>query len=90
MALPFIPIPFLTLYIVPSDHILTQQQLQALRTLLAPYASNHDKLKRLIQEKQEDDISRKEVEILLRQSGLAMIADSLKEDIEKGEEKSII
>lgn len=34
---------------------------------------------------QEGDISREEVERLLRQSGLTMIADRLKEDIEKGE-----
>ena len=68
---------------MPLGHTLTHQELQVLRTLLAPYCNSHDKLKWLIQEKQ-GDISLKEVEILLQQSDLAMIADSLKDDIEKG------
>ena len=73
---------------MPSGHILTKQELQVLGTLLAPYTD--EKLKELqlsIQKEQEGDILREEVERLLRQNGLTMIADRLKDDIEKGKLK---
>ena len=77
----------------PSGHILTKQELQVLSTLLDPYTD--EKLKKFqlsIQKKQhgDSDISREEVETLLRQSGQVMIADRLKDDIEKGKKKLYI
>ena len=70
---------------VPSGHILTVQELKVLRKLLAPYTDEKLKeLQLLIQEKQEGEISREEVEVLLRQRGLMMNADKLKDDIERG------
>ena len=76
---------FVLFYSVPSGHILTKQELQVLRTLLAPYTDEKLKdLQLLIQKEQEGDISREDVEKSLRQSGLTMIADRLKDDIEKG------
>lgn len=61
------------------------QELQVLQTLLAPYTDEKLKeLQLLIQRKQEGEISREEVEKSLRQSGLTMVADRLKDDIEKG------
>ena len=76
---------------MPSGHILTLQELQVLGTLLAPYTDEKLKeLQLLIQRKQEGVISREEVEVLLRQSGLTMLADRLKDDIEKGKVKSIV
>ena len=73
---------------MPSGHILTKQELQVLRTLLAPYTDEKLKeLQQLIQKKQEGKISREDVEKSLRQSGLTMIADRLKDDIEKGKDK---
>ena len=69
----------------PLGHILTKQELQVLSTLLTPYTD--EKLKELqlsIQKKQEGDISREEVEILLRQSGQVMVAENLKDEIKKG------
>lgn len=73
---------------MPLGHILTMEELQVLRTLLAPYTD--EKLKELIQKKQEGEISREEVEKSLRQSGLAMIADRLKGDIEKGKKRHCV
>ena len=71
---------------VPSGHILTKEELQVLGTMLATYSD--EKLKSIqlsLQEQQEiRDISREEVERSLRQSGLAFMADRLKDDIEKG------
>ena len=59
-----------------------------LGTLLAPYSD--DKLKDLqLSIQKEGDISREEVEMLLRQSGQVTIADSLKDEIEKGEERAL-
>ena len=73
---------------MPSGHILTKQELQVLCTLLAPYTDEKLKeLQLLIQKKQEGEISREDVEKSLRQSGLTMIADRLKDDIEKGKDK---
>jgi hypothetical protein len=67
------------------------EELQVLRTLLAPYTDEKlEELQLLIQKKQEGEISREEVEKSLRQSGLAMIADRLKGDIEKGKENSTV
>ena len=75
-------------YSVPSGHILTKQELQVLRTLLAPYTDEKLKeLQLLIQKKQEGEILREDVEKSLRQSGLTMIADRLKDDIEKGKKE---
>ena len=57
-----------------------------LGTLLATYTD--EKLKELnhfIQEKEDEDISREEVESSLRQSGLTLIADGLKNYLEKGD-----
>ena len=71
-----------------SGHILTKQELQVLRTLLAPYTDEKLKeLQLLIQKKQEGELLREDVEKSLRQSGLTMIADRLKDDIEKGKDK---
>ena len=57
-----------------------------LATLLATYTDENFKdLKHSIQEKQDEDISREEVERSLRQSGLTLIADGLKEYLEKGD-----
>ena len=73
---------------MPSSHILTKQELQVLRTLLAPYTDEKLKeLQLLIHKKQEGEISREDVEKSLRQSGLTMIADRLKDDIERGKDK---
>ena len=57
-----------------------------LGTLLATYSEERLKAIQLsIQEEKEiRDISREEVEKSLRQSGLASIADGLKDNIEKG------
>ena len=70
----------------PSGHILTKLELQVLATVLAKYTDENFKdLKHFIQEKQGGDISREEVERLLRQSELTLIADGLKEYLEKGD-----
>ena len=59
-----------------------------LGTLLAPYSD--DKLKDLqLSIQKEGDISREEVEMLLRQSDQVTIANSLKDEIEKGEERAL-
>ena len=73
-------------YTVPSGHILTREELQVLGALLARYSDEQLKSIQLsLQEEQEiRDISREEVEKSLRQSGLASMADGLKDDIEKG------
>ena len=73
-------------YTVPSGHILTREELQVLGALLARYSDEQLKSIQLsLQEKQEiRNISREEVEKSLRQSGLASMADGLKNDIEKG------
>ena len=74
------------LYIAPSGHILTNQELQVLADLLA--AHSDEKLKEIrlsIQEKQDiRRITREEVEGSLRQCGLISVADGLRESIEKG------
>ena len=71
---------------VPSGHILTKEELQVLGAMLATYSD--EKLKSIqlsLREEQEIRyISREEVEKSLRQSGLASMADSLKDNIEKG------
>ena len=73
-------------YTVPSGHILTREELQVLGALLSRFSD--EKLKSIqlsLQEEQEiRDISREEVEKSLRQSGLASMADGLKNNIEKG------
>ena len=71
---------------VPSGYILTKQELQVLGALLATYSEERLKdIQLSIQEEKEiRDISREEVEKSLRQSGLASIADGLKDNIEKG------
>ena len=73
-------------YTVPSGHILTREELQVLGALLARYSDEQLKSIQLsLQEEQKiRDISREEVEKSLRQSGLASMADGLKDDIEKG------
>ena len=73
-------------YTVPSGHILTREELQVLGALLARYSDEQLKSIQLsLQEEQEiRDISREEVEKSLRQSGLASMADGLKDNIEKG------
>ena len=73
------------LHTTPSGHILTKLELQVLATVLAKYTDENFKdLKHFIQEKQDEDISREEVERSLWQSGLTSIADGLKETLEKG------
>ena len=71
---------------VPSGHILTKEELQVLGAMLATHSDEQLKSIQLsLQEKQEiRDISREEVEKYLRQSGLASMADALKDNIEKG------
>ena len=69
---------------MPSGHILTKQELQVLGTLLAPYTDVKLKELQLSIQKKQSDIVREEVELLLRQNGLAMIADSLEDHIERG------
>ena len=71
---------------VLSGHILTKQELQVLGALLVTYSDERLKSIQLsLQEEQEiRDISREEVEKSLRQSGLASMADALKDNIEKG------
>ena len=81
---------------VPSGHILTKEELQVLGAMLATQSDEQLKSEQLkseqlksmqltIQEEQEiRDISREEVEKYLRQSGLASMADGLKDNIEKG------
>ena len=73
-------------YTVPSGHILTREELQVLGALLARYSDEQLKSIQLsLQEEQKiRDISREEVEKSLRQSGLASMADGLKDDIQKG------
>jgi hypothetical protein len=65
---------------------LTKQELQVLGALLARFSD--EKLKSIELTLQEEqgirDISREEVERSLRQSGLASMADGLKDNIEKG------
>ena len=63
------------------------QELQVLRTLLAPYTDEKLKELQLLIQRKEGEISREEVEKSLRQSGLTMVADRLKDDIEKGKFK---
>ena len=73
-------------YTVSSGHILTREELQVLDALLARYSDEQLKSIQLsFQEEQEiREISREEVEKSLRQSGLASMADGLKNEIEKG------
>ena len=60
-------------------------ELKVLSNLLGVYSDEKIKEIRLfIQGKQGGDISREEVERLLRQSGLKSISDNLKENLEKG------
>ena len=74
------------LHTAPSDHILTKLELPVLATLLATYTDEKLKdVKYSIQEKQGGNISREEVKRSLRQSGLTLIADGLKEYLEKGD-----
>ena len=74
------------LHAVPSGHILTRDELQILRGLLASYSNEKiQSIQLSLQEKQEiRDISREEVEKSLHQSGLEAIADRLKDNLEKG------
>ena len=71
---------------IPSGHILTKEELQVLGAMLATNSDEQLKSIQLsLQEEQEiQDISREEVEKYLRQSGLASMADRLKDDLEKG------
>ena len=73
---------------MPSGYILTKQELQALRNLLAPYTDEKLKELQLSIQKEQGDISREEVEKLLRKCGLTTTADWLKEDIEKGKRRN--
>ena len=67
-------------------HILTKLELQALSTFLATYSDERlEEIKVTIQEQQKiKDISREEVEGLLRQYGLSSMADVLENHIENG------
>ena len=73
---------------MPSGYILTKQELQALSILLTPYTDEKLKELRLSIQKEQGDISREEVEKLLRKYGLTTTADRLKEDIEKGKRRN--
>ena len=71
---------------VPSGHILTKQELQVLGALLARFRDEKLKSIQLSLREEQDirDISREEMEKSLQQSGLASMADGLKDNIEKG------
>ena len=56
-----------------------------LRRLLAEYSDEKLKeISRLFEQKQGGDVSREEVERSLREQGMTLIADDLKQSIEKG------
>ena len=66
-------------YTVPSGHVLTKQELQVLAALLTKYSDEN-----LKQIELPSGISREEVESSLRKEGLTIIADELKDSLEKG------
>ena len=69
----------------PSGHILTKDELNILRRLLADYSDEKlTEIRRRFEENQDGDVSREEVERSLREKGLTEIADDLKESLEKG------
>ena len=70
----------------PLGYILSKDELHILQGLLASYSNEKiQSIQLSLQEKQEiRDISREEVEKSLRQSGLEAMADSLKDNLEKG------
>ena len=71
----------------PSGHILTNLELQALGILLSAYTDEKlEALKRSVQERsQGENIMREVVEMELRQSGHTLLANDLKERLDKGE-----
>ena len=70
---------------VPLGHILTNVELQVLSGLLDAYSNEKIKeIQQSIQKKQGGNISREEVEKLLRECGLTTVADELKYDLHKG------
>ena len=71
-------------YTVPSGHILTKQELKALATLLTNYSDEKLEEIKLSIQKKASGISREEIETSLRKEGLTMIADDLKDSLEKG------
>ena len=76
----------LHVHTVPSGHILTRDELNILRSLLASYSNEKiQSIQLSLQEKQKiRDISREEVEKSLRQGGLDSMADGLKHNLERG------
>ena len=72
----------------PSGHILNKSEMKVLCNMMEAYKSEKlIKLKLSIQEAQNQDriLSREEIEKLLRQNGLTMIADDLKESLKRGD-----
>ena len=68
-----------------SGHILMKSELRILANLLAVHSDEKLKeIKAAIEEKEGGDISLEEVERSLRERGLNSIADSLKDNLEKG------
>ena len=71
----------------PSGHVLDKLEIKVLHNMMETYKNERLKqLKRSIQEAQNESrvLSREEVEITLRQNGLTMIADHLKETLKRG------
>ena len=69
----------------PSGHILTKDELNILRRLLADYSDEKlTEIRRRFEENQDGDILREEVERSLREKGLTEIADVLKESLVEG------
>ena len=73
------------LFTVPSGHILTKFELQVLSGLLAAYSN--EKIREILQSihsKQGGDMSREEIEKMLRDGGLQTIAEELEQSLQKG------
>ena len=65
--------------------MLTRLELQVLSKVLSAYSSDKVKeITRSIQERQDGNISRQEIERSLRLGGLTSIADGLEENLERG------
>ena len=66
----------------PSGHILTKDELDVLATLLGDERLNA--IKTFIEERQGRDITREEIEGLLKGRGFTSLANSLEDDLKKG------
>jgi hypothetical protein len=71
----------------PSGHVLDKLEIKVLHNMMETYKNERLKeLKSSIQEAQNESriLSREEVEMTLRQNGLTMVADHLKETLKRG------